>query len=142
MEWGLLANISLKNGTLPHGNTNSGSYHADGTEKGENYDGGYGKTLTGSGPATWTHNHTPEGVHDLCGNVWEMLRGLRLMTGELQVIKDNDAASTSTHTRKPALAAVMSTRTRCEFRSATASRHHGRRATTTTEPAGRTSIRL
>ena len=27
-EWGLLANLSLKNGTLPHGNTNYGKYHA------------------------------------------------------------------------------------------------------------------
>ena len=27
-EWGLIANISLKNGTLPHGNTNNGQYHA------------------------------------------------------------------------------------------------------------------
>ena len=89
-EWGLLANISLKNGTLPHGNTNCGKYHADPEEHGETYD-GY-KTLTGSGPATWTHDHTPEGVHDLCGNIWEMLRGLRLKDGKLQAAKNNDAA--------------------------------------------------
>lgn len=94
-EWGLLANISLKNGTLPHGNTNTGRYHADANEKGEIYDSCL--TLTGSGPATWTHDHTPEGVHDLCGNVWEMLRGLRLMDGGLQVIKNNDAALDINH---------------------------------------------
>lgn len=91
-EWGLIANISLKNGTLPHGNTNDGQYHADASEKGVKYDGGNGRTLTGSGPATWTHNHTPEGVHDLCGNVWEMLRGLRIKDGVLYAAKDNDAA--------------------------------------------------
>lgn len=91
-EWGLIANISLKNGTLPHGNTNNGQYHADASEKGVKYDGGNGRTLTGSGPATWTHNHTPEGVHDLCGNVWEMLRGLRIKDGVLYAAKDNDAA--------------------------------------------------
>lgn len=91
-EWGLIANISLKNGTLPHGNTNNGQYHADASEKGVKYDGGDGRTLTGSGPATWTHNHTPEGVHDLCGNVWEMLRGLRIKDGVLYAAKDNDAA--------------------------------------------------
>lgn len=91
-EWGLIANISLKNGTLPHGNTSNGQYHADASEKGVKYDGGNGRTLTGSGPATWTHNHTPEGVHDLCGNVWEMLRGLRIKDGVLYAAKDNDAA--------------------------------------------------
>lgn len=90
VEWGLLANLSLKNGTLPHGNTKCGKYHADESEKGQAYD-SY-RTLTGSGPATWTHDHTPTGVHDLCGNVWEMLRGTRMKNGVLQVAKDNDAA--------------------------------------------------
>lgn len=90
-EWGLIANISLKNGTLPHGNTNYGKYHADESEKGITYDGG-NKTLTGSGPATWTHNHQTDGVHDLCGNVWEMVRGLRIKDGMLQAAKNNDAA--------------------------------------------------
>lgn len=89
-EWGLLANISLKNGTLPHGNTNSGKYHADEEERGELYDVVF--NLTGSGPATWTHDHTPEGVHDLCGNHWEMVRGLRIKDGTLQAAQDNDAA--------------------------------------------------
>lgn len=90
-EWGLLADTSLMLGTLPHGNTNGGKYHADPEEHGEEYDNS-SKTLTGSGPATWTHDHTPEGVHDLCGNVWEMVRGLRIKNGRLQAAKDNDAA--------------------------------------------------
>jgi hypothetical protein len=90
-EWGLLADTSLKLGTFPHGNTNSGKYHADAEERGETFD-GTGKTLTGSGPATWTHDHTPEGVHDLCGNVWEMVRGLRMKDGMLQAAENNDAA--------------------------------------------------
>lgn len=89
-EWGLLADTSLKLGTLPHGNTNSGRYHADGAEHGKVYDDYY--TLTGSGPATWTHDHTPEGVHDLCGNHWEMVRGLRMKDGKLQAAANNDAA--------------------------------------------------
>ena len=79
-EWGLLANLSLKNGTLPHGNTNYGKYHANPEEHGESA-GETGKTKTGSGPATWTHDHTVEGVHDLTGNVWEMVRGLRIKDG-------------------------------------------------------------
>lgn len=90
VEWGLLADTSLKLGTLPHGNTSSGKYHADREEHGEVYDDYY--TLTGSGPATWTHDHTPEGLHDLCGNHWEMLRGLRMKDGRLQAAANNDAA--------------------------------------------------
>lgn len=90
-EWGLLANISLKNGTLPHGNTNYGKYHADSSETGKTCKDS-SKTLTGSGPATWTHDHTTTGVHDLCGNVWELIRGARLKNGRLQAAKNNDAA--------------------------------------------------
>lgn len=89
-EWGLVANISLKNGTLPHGNTNCGKYNSDETEKGTKYD-DY-RTLTGSGPVTWTHNHLADGVHDLCGNIWEIVRGLRIKDGMLQATKNNDAA--------------------------------------------------
>ncbi|KAB0577250.1 Sulfatase-modifying factor enzyme 1 [Fusobacterium naviforme] len=89
-EWGLLANLSKKKGTLPHGNTNSRKYHADPEEKGETYNNYY--TLTGSGPATWTHDHMTEGVHDLCGNIWEMVRGLRIRNGKLQMVRDNNAA--------------------------------------------------
>ena len=90
-EWGLLANLSLKNGTLPHGNTNYGKYHANPEEHGESA-GESGKTKTGSGPATWTHDHTVEGVHDLTGNIWEMVRGLRIKDGQLEMAKNNDAA--------------------------------------------------
>lgn len=91
-EWGLLANTSKKLGTLPHGNTNNGSYHADDSEKGQRVKSSSGKTLTGSGPSTWTHDHTPEGVHDLCGNVMEMIRGLRIFNGALQAAENNNAA--------------------------------------------------
>lgn len=90
-EWGLLADISLKLGTLPHGNTNCGSWHGDSTEKGVLIGSGP-KTLTGSGPATWTHNHKLTGVHDLCGNLWEHCRGARIKDGYLQAAKNNDAA--------------------------------------------------
>lgn len=90
-EWGLLANLSLKNGTLPHGNTKSGKYHADENEAGKTY-GEYGKTLTGSGPETWTHDHTPTGVHDLCGNILEFCTGMRIKDGVFYSAKNNDAA--------------------------------------------------
>lgn len=92
-EWGLLANISAKLGTLPHGNTDWGKYHADKSEKGKIKDGeSTGKTLAGSGPATWTHDHTPSGVHDLCGNIWEFCRGCRIVDGSIQAVENNNAA--------------------------------------------------
>ena len=90
-EWAALALISLKNGTQPHGNTNAGKYHADQNEEGIKIDGS-GMTLTGSGPVTWTHTHTAEGVHDLTGNQFEWIGGLRYMDGAIQIIPDNDAA--------------------------------------------------
>lgn len=90
MERGYIANLCYDAGVFPHGNTNRGEYHADNSEKGQCFDGF--KTLTGSGPATWNHDHTVFGVADLCGNVLEWIRGFRLMDGVLQTAKDNDAA--------------------------------------------------
>ena len=89
-EWEYLHNESIEGGTLPHGNTARGRYFFDESESGEKYD--YGHTLTGSGPVTWTHTHTPDGVCDLCGDNWEMVAGLRLRKGAIEYIKDNDAA--------------------------------------------------
>lgn len=89
-EWELLHNESIEGSTLPHGNTARGEYYFDRSESGKIYD--YGHTLTGSGPVTWTHTHTPDGVYDLCGDNWEMVAGLRLRKGAIEYIKDNDAA--------------------------------------------------
>lgn len=93
MEHGFLANLSLKNGTLPHGNTNYGKYHADESEKGILAPGSSCITLIGSGPETWFHDHTRFGVDGLCGDIWEHLAGFRLMDGVLQAPKNNDAAA-------------------------------------------------
>lgn len=90
-EWGLLANLSYANGTLPHGNTNGGHWDGDNEERGESSGSG-NRTLTGSGPETWTHDHTKTGVHDLCGNIWETVAGLRIKNGMLMVAQNNDAA--------------------------------------------------
>ncbi|MBQ9269697.1 MAG: hypothetical protein IJ206_09305 [Oscillospiraceae bacterium] len=91
-EWGLMANLSLKNGTLPHGNTDCGKFHGNPEERGELWENGP-LTVTGSGPETWTHDHTMTGVHDLCGGIWERVRGLRLKDGKLQGADFNNAAS-------------------------------------------------
>ena len=85
-EWAALAHQSRKNGTLPRGNTASGKSHSYPEETGTTYEDGYGKTLTGSGPVTWNHDHTAEGVADMCGNVWEHVGGIRFVDGKVQVI--------------------------------------------------------
>ncbi len=90
-EWAALALWSKKNGTLPNGNNNRGRDYAHPEERGITYD-GY-RTLTGSGPATWTHDHTADGIHDLNGNLLEWVGGVRWVDGELQIIPDNNAAA-------------------------------------------------
>lgn len=92
-EWAALAHQSRKNGTLPRGNTGSGKSHSHPEETGTTYDGGYGKTLTGSGPVTWNHDHTAEGVADMVGNVWEHVGGVRFLNGQAQIIPNNEAAA-------------------------------------------------
>lgn len=95
-EWGFIANLSLKLGTLPHGNTDYGSWHGDHKERGMVAPNG-NRTLTGTGPKTWTHDHTKTGVSDLCGNIWEMVAGLRIKNGVLMVAENNDAALPETN---------------------------------------------
>lgn len=92
-EWAALAHQSRKNGTLPRGNTNSGKSHSHPEETGTTYPDSYGKTLTGSGPVTWNHDGTAEGVADMCGNIWEHVGGIRFVDGQVQVIPDNGAAA-------------------------------------------------
>ena len=94
-EWAALAHQSHKNGTLPRGNTDCGKSHSHPEESGTTYkdSSGSSKTLTGSGPVTWNHNHTAEGVADMCGNIWEHVGGIRFLNGQVQVIPDNGAAA-------------------------------------------------
>ena len=92
-EWAALAHQSREKGTLPRGNTNSGKSHSHPEETGTTYPDSYGKTLTGSGPVTWNHDGTAEGVADMCGNIWEHVGGIRFVDGQVQVIPDNGAAA-------------------------------------------------
>ena len=94
-EWAALAHQSRKNGTLPRGNTDCGKNHSHPEETGTTYkdSSGSSKTLTGSGPVTWNHDHTAEGVADMCGNIWEHVGGIRFVNGQVQVIPNNEAAA-------------------------------------------------
>lgn len=92
-EWTALARQSWENDTVPTGNTSSGKSHSHPEETGTTYPDSYGKTLTGSGPVTWNHDGTAEGVADMCGNVWEHVGGICFVDGQVQVIPDNGAAA-------------------------------------------------
>lgn len=91
-EWVALGFWSWDNDTMPTGNTASGKSHSHPEQTGTTYEGGCGKTLTGSGPVQWNHDGTAYGVADMCGNIWEHVGGVRFMDGMPQVIPNNGAA--------------------------------------------------
>jgi len=84
-EWASIAYLSLMLGTQPHGNNNSQSGMTQAQANGDvdySYEKGipnssflwnsiWPRILTGTGPATFAHNHHPSGVFDLNGNTWE-----------------------------------------------------------------------
>jgi hypothetical protein len=86
-EWAVAAEWSRLNGTMPHGNNRNTNPPADATYTTEvgvidraaiargatNY-----RSLCGSGPNTWAHNHRADGIFDLNGNVWEWNMGLMM----------------------------------------------------------------
>lgn len=86
-----------KNGFMPRGNNNYGkdisASYEHGVETAKDWDGvRTGRVATGSGPVSWSHDGTPDGIYDLNGNVWEWNSGMRLNDGEIQIIPDNNAA--------------------------------------------------
>lgn len=98
-EYAFLAYWCEKNGYHPRGNNQYGADISAPHEKGRvtyTYnDGGTirnGRTGTGTGPASWNHDGTTDGIADLNGNVWEWAAGVRTLGGEIQILPDNDAA--------------------------------------------------
>lgn len=95
-EWAAVALWCKKNGTQPKGNNSYGKDSTESTYKAiPTYRGADGKTCrvaTGTGPVSWSHDGTMAGIWDMNGNVYEWLGGLRLVYGEVQILKDNDAA--------------------------------------------------
>ena len=95
-EWAAIALWSLANNTIPRGNTFHGRAHDNPKETARRFDNGLpgdasgtGRTDTGKGPATWAHNHTDFGIHDLVGNVWEWLDQFKLQDGRIICTPDN-----------------------------------------------------
>ncbi len=110
-EWSAIALWCHKNGSMPRGNSNYGRSSDATYEVARRADGGTPgvttgtpRTLTGSGPASWRHDNSPNGIADLCGNIWEWTPGLRLVDGEIQIIPNNDAALSSTDLSKASTA--------------------------------------
>ena len=73
-----------RNGFLPHGNSRDGHSFLFPGEAGITEGGSL--ALCGSGPVTWAHDGTANGIYDLNGNLNEWDAGLRLMDGEIQLI--------------------------------------------------------
>ena len=102
-EWAILGALGIKTGFQPRGNTYWGQHHEQKHETGTLAPGAsglgvisdelHGRTLTGSGPVSWRHDNSPAGIADLVGNVLEWTGGMRLNAGEINIIKDNDAAA-------------------------------------------------
>jgi hypothetical protein len=90
-EWAAVGLWCLKNGSQPRGNTNYLKSHEAGYETGTPApDNATAKTLGGSGPASWQHDGTYQGIADLVGNVWEWNDGLCLKDGRLYFPVDNN----------------------------------------------------
>lgn len=99
-EWAYIALWSKKNKTMPRGNNSYGKDHSAPHEKGvvTYYNGTTPyRVATGTGPASWSHDWTNEGIFDLNGNIYEWVLGLRLVDGEIQIIPYNNAAMGVSH---------------------------------------------
>lgn len=97
-EWSAISHWCMKNNTVPRGNSYWGMAYGARHERGilslENDLSvtPSARTLTGSGPDVWNHDGSPFGISELNGNVFDLVSGVRVMDGEIQVIPENDSA--------------------------------------------------
>lgn len=100
LEWGALIAWCENNGYIPLGNNNYGKHSSESNYKaipsaGHSSSQWATRTATGTGPLTWYHDKSPDGIADLCGDVWEWTGGIRTVHGELQILVNNNAADSS-----------------------------------------------
>ena len=102
-EYAALALWCRANSYAPSGNTNYGASSDRTWESGRRVDGlapgtasGNARIITGSGPNSWNHDNSPNGIDSLCGNIWEWSIGARVNSGEINIITDNDGALNAT----------------------------------------------
>jgi sulfatase modifying factor 1 len=92
-EWAAIALWCKANGFQPNGNNDYGRDHAATYERGRQTSTTGDQTArvaTGSGPVSWAHDGSPDGIYDLNGNVWEWLHGLKIVDGVAHVMIDNN----------------------------------------------------
>ena len=97
MEWAAIALWCKKNGTMPKGNNDYGKDHGDTVYQAipsmaRDSSNRIQRVATGTGPLSWSHDGTVNGIWDLNGNVWEWQGGMRTVKGELQILANNNAA--------------------------------------------------
>lgn len=101
-EWAALMLLCQQQGFRECGNTDYGRDYRcpeqtvtrlDGRCSGDNE--GLATHGTGTYHPDWQHDNTLDGISDLCGNLWEWQSGMRLVAGEIQIIRHNDAATAS-----------------------------------------------
>lgn len=95
-EYAVITHLIYKSNFTPRGNTNYGKSHVSSYsyEVGEpTYikQGSTCRTATGSGPATWFHDGTRDGIADWVGNVSKWISGVRIVEGEIQIFSGNAA---------------------------------------------------
>jgi len=102
-EYAALALWCRANSYAPTGNTNYGASSDRAWESGRRIDGlapgtasGNARIITGSGPNSWNHDNSPNGIDSLCGNIWEWSIGARVNSGEINIITDNNGALNAT----------------------------------------------
>jgi sulfatase modifying factor 1 len=99
IEYAALMHWCAVRGITPIGNNNYGKHNSESqyTAIAAEHDseGKTHRTLTGTGPLSYSHDGTLSGIWDLCGNVWDIVGGMRIVYGEVQVLANNNGADTA-----------------------------------------------